>query len=88
MKTEPYKKHIEYLFEVDGEMFAIADIEPDYAYISETRKNGQEDTHQTGSIWRDSLCEPFQWADGCEDSFDNPDAILAYINKYGLPSYE
>lgn len=82
--TTPYKKHVEHRFEVSGEEFALSAIEADYAFVSETRKNGQEDCHQKGAVYRENSGDKFQWAEG-EEMFDAPEKVLAYINKHGLP---
>ena len=41
----PYTRHISYRFEVLGEVIEIHSINGDEAIVSETRFNGQEDTH-------------------------------------------
>lgn len=67
----------------------IYGISGDRATVSETRFNGQEDTHMVMDI----ICVEGKWE--WEDEHNNPfveyhskelaDAILDYINKHGIP---
>ena len=89
---QPYTPHISYTFEVLGETVKIYNIGTDRATVSETRFNGQEDTHQVMDIYYENGV--WVWEDDDDDDL-NPfitysskkfsDAILEYINKHGVP---
>ena len=89
----PYTRHISYRFEVLRQVIEIHSINGDEAIVSETRFNGQEDTHMVLPIER--VKGVWKWWD--EDDY-NPfiiyfsrelaDAILEYINKHGVPEAE
>lgn len=86
---QPYTPHISYLFDVLGETVKIYNIGTDRATVSETRFNGQEDTHQVMDIyyengvwvWEDDDLNPFITYSSKKFS----EAILGYINKHGVP---
>lgn len=93
-ESHPYTRHISYRFEVLGEVIEIHSINGDEAIVSETRFNGQEDTHMVMPIER--VKGIWRWQDD-EDEFNLfvmyhgrqlADAILEYINKHGGPETE
>jgi hypothetical protein len=93
-ESHPYTRHISYRFEVLGEVIEIHSINGDEAIVSETRFNGQEDTHMVMPIER--VKGVWRWIDD-EDEFNRfvkyhgrqlAGAILKYINKYGVPDTE
>lgn len=89
MAKRAYKKRVEFDFEVLDETIAIVEVGNDYVCVEETRKNGQEDTHMSGVI-SISSCGAAYWDQG-EASFaeyhsqELADAILAYVEKHGIP---
>ena len=86
----PYEKQIHYLFKVSDNIYAITEIGDNYICIEETRKNGQEDTHMYGML--QYINNKWVWSTtetGREqfDTYDgDPDGILEYIKKHGLPT--
>jgi hypothetical protein len=90
--TFPYTRRISYRFNVLGEEIEIYDINDDAACVSETRFNGQEDTHMVMPIER--IKGVWAW-EGDDEEF-NPfityhgrelaNGILQYINTHGIPS--
>ena len=85
-----YTKHVEYLFTVCGERFAVSWIDDTTLFVEETRKNGQEDCHMCGElhledgkwVWKD------RWARDQFVTYGNDgiaDAIPAYINANPVP---
>lgn len=85
----PYKKVVEYHFEVEDETIAITDFGANFVCVEEVRKNGQEDTHMSGTLAR-TAAGTFQWAEGGASFFkygsqELADGIRAYLNKHGLP---
>jgi hypothetical protein len=90
--TFPYTRRISYRFNVLGEEIEIYDINDDAACVSETRFNGQEDTHMVMPIVRIKGV----WAWEGDDKEFNPfimyhgrelaNGILQYINTHGIPS--
>lgn len=95
MSNESYTKRVEYDFVVDGEAFAVGPIKTGnngsrYAYIEETRKNGQEDTHMSGYLVLTNGA--WEWhEDEGSDQFDSylgevySQAILDYLNEHPHP---
>lgn len=87
--AKPYKKHVEYSFEVDGEVILITDWDNDFVRVEEGRKNGQEDTHMSGVLVR-TMANTFVWEEG-EKMFARyasqgfADAVRGYINTHGIP---
>ena len=89
--TSPYTRRVSYRFKVLGQVIEIYDIDDDSACVSETRFNGQEDTHMVMPIVR--IKGVWAWED--YDEF-NPfityhgrelaNGILQYINTHGIPS--
>ena len=85
MENKPFRKHVEFIFEINGDFFAI---EPngENLCIRETRNNGQEDTHMNGYIIRKTNTA-FQWEEG-ESSFARygykhlPNKIIDYLNEH------
>ena len=86
---EIYKKHVEYHFEVCGELVALTVSNKNSCYVEEVRKNGQEDTHMSGDPVR-NIQGKMEWEDG-EETFSRyhskklADGIQKYVNKHGLP---
>ena len=87
--AKPYKKHVEYSFEIDGETILITDWDDDFVRVEEGRKNGQEDTHMAGCLVA-TTAGTFVWEEG-EKMFiryaskELADAIRSYINTHGVP---
>ena len=85
-----YKKVVKYLFEVGGERW-YAEKQPNGTIdISETRNNGQEDTHMEGVL---ELNEKGKWQWESEENTIRDYAgekmafnILKYINSNPLPN--
>lgn len=87
--AKPYKKHVEYSFEIGGEVILITDWDDDFVRVEEGRKNGQEDTHMAGCLVA-TTAGTFVWEEG-EKMFiryaskEFADAIRSYINTHGVP---
>ncbi|MHC4621435.1 MAG: hypothetical protein ACYTEQ_27140 [Planctomycetota bacterium] len=86
MKHETYKKSVSWLFEVEGVVYAITQLEADFVTAEETRKNGQEDTHFRCDL---SLIDG-KWVAEVPDwlsDWEKPEylAVEAFINQHGLP---
>jgi|GEM_PF-3603709 len=84
-----YEKQIQYYFEVMDEGLVITSFGEDYAYIEETRKNGQEDTHMSNiALLIDGV---WKWENDDFNSFEEyhspafAKAILQYLKVNGLP---
>jgi hypothetical protein len=87
-----YTRRISYRFKVLGKEYEIYGINNDEAWVSETRFNGQEDTHMVMPINR--IDGAWAWED--DDEEFNPfviyggkelaDGILQYINTHGIPN--
>jgi len=88
----PYTRRISYRFNVLGQEIEIYDINDDCACVSETRFNGQEDTHMVMPIER--INGVWVWEDDNEEfnpfviyhSKELAKGILQYINTHGIPS--
>jgi hypothetical protein len=88
----PYTRRISYRFNVLGQEIEIYDINDDGAWVSETRFNGQEDTHMVMPIER--INGAWVWEDDDEEfnpfvkyhSKELAKGILRYINAHGIPS--
>ena len=88
----PYTRRISYRFNVLGEEIEIYGISDDCAWVSETRFNGQEDTHMVMPI--ELINGAWAWEN--DDEEFNPfviyhskklaKGILQYINAHGIPS--
>ena len=87
--AKPYKKHVKYSFEIEGETILITDWDDDFVRVEEGRKNGQEDTHMAGCLVA-TTAGTFVWEEG-EKMFiryasrEFADAIRSYINTHGIP---
>lgn len=87
-----YKKRVSYEFEIMGNTFSIesdgknADHWPSWM-IEETRKNGQEDCHQLGVIYKDDFGYHWQWGDDSFSDYGNVsgEEILEFIKDNPLP---
>lgn len=88
-----YTKRTEWAFEINDEGYAVHDIEQDglilRAIVSETRNNGQEDTHQSAEIewYGGSWKYRFTWGGESFDFYGNVSAsqILKFLNENPLP---
>jgi len=88
----PYTRRISYRFNVLGQEIEIYDINDDCACVSETRFNGQEDTHMVMPI--ELINGVWVWEDDDEElnpfvkyySKQLAEDILQYINVHGIPS--
>ena len=85
--SEAYQAYTVYLFEVDETQYAITDwTEGKEAFqIEETRKNGQEDTHQTANVVQsrdgDRSSYVYEWENISDYTSEKHAAnVLAYIN--------
>lgn len=81
-----YKRQVLFYFEVYGQRYSLAK-EHGHAWIEETRKNGQEDTHFAGAFWPEGggfTTEDDVFVHGAEYGHDVP-GIIAHLNKYGIP---
>jgi hypothetical protein len=85
----PYRKVTEYHFTVDGVVIAVTEVGEDYVCVEETRKNGQEDCHMSGTLELDEAGK-FVWSEGKGMFVDYAseslaDGILDYLNMFGPP---
>lgn len=84
-----YKKQVSYLFYIREVEYALTpNSETGISDVEDTRKNGQEDSHQSGAIRHNGTA--WEWFYGSE-SFDeygsNSSAdILAYVNANPVPT--
>lgn len=94
MSKEGYKKSVTYTFEVSGEIWEVVDWREEYMAISETRKNGQEDTHCHLELYCSPTDRVWKMEEYCREqldtywSADTADKILEHVNKYGMPKDE
>ncbi len=85
-----YEKVTLHRFSVLGDVFDIVEWDESYICIEEHRKNGQEDTHQSGAIVKGDDGE-IRWEDEGDEMFieyggqDLADAILEYVKQNGFP---
>jgi len=84
-----YTKRVTYTFEAGGETWEIDGWNDDWVEISETSKNGQEDTHCSATLeFKDGIWEMDEW---CRKQLDmywygyTADEIIKYITENGLP---
>jgi hypothetical protein len=89
MSDPPYTKTTTYIFEVDGDTWAVLDFNDEWIALEETRKNGQEDTHFFGEArlvegkWKldddaRKMLEGY-WGESTIE------AIEAFFNEHGVP---
>lgn len=84
-----YRKQVQYMFAVYGDIWAVTHVSERYLVIEETRKNGQEDTHMSAELTLNDDGK-WQYEDGREqiemyESDGMADAILAFFNEHGPP---
>lgn len=89
---KPFKRVVEYHFEVNGEVICITDFEDAFVRVEKARKNGQEDTHMSGLLILNDANQ-YVWDEG-ESMFVEyhsqalADAIREHLNTYGPPTEE
>ncbi len=86
-----YQKVTEYHFDASDELISITFFSEHTIELEEVRKNGQEDTHMKGTLYKKGGL--WEWENGTGNTMfaeyhgqDLEDAILDYIQKNGLPT--
>ena len=93
--SKVYTQRIITLFSVDNTRLVITDYGSDYACIEEVAKNGQEDTHMSGTVELDDDGQ-FDWSKEDKDynmfekyaSKQFAAQILTFFNTHGLPTHD
>ncbi len=87
-----YQKVTEYYFEANDELISITFFSEHTIELEEVRKNGQEDTHMKGTLYKNKDSGLWEWENGTGNTMfseyhgqDLEDSILDYIQKNGLP---
>jgi hypothetical protein len=84
-----YVEHRTWTFEVEDEIWEIVETGENWVEVSETRKNGQEDTHvllimvKVGDSW---IIEEGESMLLYYRNSTTPQAMIDFFNKNGLPS--